>query len=214
MAFWGFLTFVSYVAIWLITGNFNPITAGLLGLIAISSLTALGEVLVDAGKDATKVTKLLSATLEKEALGEQIAALQAELGALTTASGGVLDGFARNNLNNELLAKRTRRLELIQQLAVTDPTRGPDISGGFFRDVLSDAEGYCLHRFQLLAWTVALGLMFVSAVYNDLIMPEFSAPQLGLMGMTSAVYIGLKVPEKRGRAIERVEGSRVQPLPS
>ena len=214
MAFWFLLTFVSYVVIWLITDNFNTITAGLIGLMGISSFTALGEVLVDASKDATTMTKLLSATSEKAALEQDIAARQAQLDVLMTARRGADDVFARNNLNRELLAKRTRWSVLTQQLEAAEPAHGPAISCGFFRDVLSDAEGYSLHRFQLLAWTIALGVVFVSAVYNDLIMPKFSATLLGLMGTSSGVYSGLKVSEKRGRVMERVESAPLHPLAS
>ena len=34
----------------------------------------------------------------------------------------------------------------------------PGSKGGFLRDILSDANGISFHRFQILAWTVVLGL--------------------------------------------------------
>jgi hypothetical protein len=39
--------------------------------------------------------------------------------------------------------------------------------------------------------------MFVSAVYNNLTMPELSATLLGLMGISSGTYIGFKLPEQK-----------------
>lgn len=74
--------------------------------------------------------------------------------------------------------------------AATQKTRG------FIRDVLSDATGnISLHRFQMFAWTIVLGIIFVVSVYNNLEMPEFSAGLLGLMGISSGTYLGFKVPE-------------------
>jgi len=50
---------------------------------------------------------------------------------------------------------------------------------------------------QVFAWTIVLGIMFISSVYNRLTMPEFSATLLGLMGISSGTYIGFKFPEKQ-----------------
>jgi len=74
--------------------------------------------------------------------------------------------------------------------AATQKTRG------FIRDVLSDTGGnISLHRFQMFAWTIVLGIIFLASVYNNLEMPEFSAGLLGLMGISSGTYLGFKVPE-------------------
>ena len=51
MAFWFFLVYVSYVVIWLVTSSLDTITPSLLGLMGISAGTALGEALIDSGKD-------------------------------------------------------------------------------------------------------------------------------------------------------------------
>ena len=79
--------------------------------------------------------------------------------------------------------------------AATQKTRG------FIRDVLSDASGnISLHRFQMFAWTIVLGIIFIASVYNDLEMPQFSATLLGLMGISSGTYLGFKVPENSAPA--------------
>src|SRR5262249_5466292 len=69
-------------------------------------------------------------------------------------------------------------------------------SRGFINDVISDAEGVSLHRFQMFIWTLVLGIIFVASVYKNLSMPEFSATLLGLMGISSGTYVGFKVQEK------------------
>ena len=76
------------------------------------------------------------------------------------------------------------------------PVKGT-ISHGFLRDVLSDAQGISLYRFQLFVWTLVLGVIFVASVYNGLAMPQFNPTLLGLMGISSGTYLGFKVPEGR-----------------
>jgi hypothetical protein len=76
------------------------------------------------------------------------------------------------------------------------PPAVPAVSRGFLNDVLSDDQGISIHRFQLFAWTLVLGVIFCASVYNGLEMPQFSTTLLGLMGISSGTYLGFKVPEK------------------
>lgn len=71
-----------------------------------------------------------------------------------------------------------------------------DRSKGFLQDVISDPTGISIHRFQMFAWTLILGVIFIASVYKNLEMPQFSATLLGLMGISSGTYLGFKVPEK------------------
>jgi hypothetical protein len=66
---------------------------------------------------------------------------------------------------------------------------------GFFQDILSDANGVAFHRFQVVVFTLALGLIFLIRVGQQLVMPEFDNTLLGLMGISSGTYIGAKFPE-------------------
>jgi ABC-type sugar transport system permease subunit len=76
------------------------------------------------------------------------------------------------------------------------PEAVPVNTRGFVHDVLSDADGISLHRFQMFVWTLVLGIIFIASVYNNLSMPEFSSTLLGLMGISSGTYVGFKVQEK------------------
>lgn len=67
----------------------------------------------------------------------------------------------------------------------------------FFSDLLSDADGITIHRFQMVVMTVALGLVFLFHVARHLTMPEFDPSLLTLMGLSAATYVGLKIPEKK-----------------
>lgn len=76
-------------------------------------------------------------------------------------------------------------------------------SGHWWRDVLSDGTGISIHRFQMVAWTAVLGIVFLHEVYANLAMPKFDAVLLGLLGISAGTYLGLKVV---------IEGSAKPPL--
>ena len=198
MAFWFFLVYVSYVVIWLITSALDTITPSLLGLMGISAGTALGEALIDSGKDQASASQLQDLTSEKQSLETGIPELQSQINALNakptlTAE----DTTNRDSLNKQLADSRTRLAQLNQQLQIIKPASTEGDSQGLFRDILRDGSGYSFHRFQIFAWTIVLGIIFVSSVYNSLAMPEFSTTLLGLMGISSGTYIGFKFPEQK-----------------
>lgn len=86
----------------------------------------------------------------------------------------------------ELSAARAKRDRLAQELA----------SKNFFIDTLTDVDGMSLHRFQLMAWTVIMGLIFCFEVYQNLALPEYSGTILALLGISGGTYLGFKVPEQ------------------
>jgi hypothetical protein len=198
MAFWFFLIYASYTTIWLITDALDTITPSLLGLMGISAGTALGEALIDSGKLTTRDEQLRSLTAEKQSLEQSIPELQSQASAMNAKTELTPDDTAnRDSLNKQLQDNRTRLADVNQQIQAVTPSASAGVSKGFLRDILSDASGYSFHRFQIFAWTIVLGIMFVSSVYNNLTMPEFSATLLGLMGISSGTYIGFKFPETK-----------------
>lgn len=197
MAFWFFLIYASYVTIWLITDALDTITSSLLALMGISAGTALGEALIDNGKDTAVTNQLQGLTAEKQALQQGITQTQADLDAIDPATATATDQSNRELLNRQLTDSRTRLNQIDQQLRTLDSQSSPTTSQGFLRDLLSDGSGYSFHRFQIFAWTIVLGIIFVSSVYNNLTMPEFSTTLLGLMGLSAGTYIGFKFPEQK-----------------
>lgn len=198
MAFWFFLIYVSYLVIWLVTDALDTITPSLLGLMGISAGTALGEALIDSGKDTTKDNQLQDLIGEKQSLEQSIPALQSQLDSMNAKTNLTPEDTSnRDSLNKQLLDARTRLAQVTQQIQALGPMSAAGVSRGFISDILSDSSGYSFHRFQIFAWTIVLGIMFISSVYNRLTMPEFSATLLGLMGISSGTYIGFKFPEKK-----------------
>lgn len=195
MAFWFFLIYVSYITIWLITSALDTITASLLALMGISAGTALSEALIDTGKDTAQSGKIQDLTGEKQSLEQSVSDLQSQQAALDPTTPAATDATA--SLNTQLQDSRTRLAQINQQLTSMAPAPNSNVSRGFLQDILGDASGYSFHRFQIFAWTIILGIIFVSSVYNSLSMPEFSATLLGLMGLSSGTYIGFKFPEQK-----------------
>jgi hypothetical protein len=198
MAFWFFFVYASYVVIWLITDALDTITPSLLGLMGISAGTALSEAMIDSSKDVAKAGQLQDLTAEKQALEQSIPELQSQIAgvnAKTTMTPE--DTTNRDSLSKQLQDYRTRFAQINEQIDALTPSASAGMSAGFLRDILSDSSGYSFHRFQIFAWTIVLGVIFVSSVYNGLTMPEFSTTLLGLMGISSGTYIGFKFPEQR-----------------
>lgn len=198
MAFWFFLIYASYVTIWLITGALDTITSSLLALMGISAGTALGEALIDNSKDDAKTSQVQELTAQKQAIEQGVTDVQGNLDTLNASGAAtVTDQANRDAMTRQLVEGRTRLSQIDQQLMTIAADAPPTVSGGFLRDILSDGSGYSFHRFQIFAWTLVLGIIFVSSVYNSLAMPDFSPTLLGLMGLSAGTYIGFKFPENK-----------------
>jgi hypothetical protein len=69
------------------------------------------------------------------------------------------------------------------------------IAAGFLTDLLSDEHGISFHRFQFLAWTVVIIVVFLQQVWQRLSMPVLDEYMLTLMGMSAGAYVGMKTTE-------------------
>jgi hypothetical protein len=99
------------------------------------------------------------------------------------------------------LATKEAELEQVN-VQVDDAASGQErpVTGGFVSDMVSDANGVTFHRFQIVVWTLVLGVIFMWSVWKKLSMPEFSDTLLALMGISAGTYIGFKIPEKQTKA--------------
>ncbi|HEX5835275.1 MAG TPA: hypothetical protein VFY34_15540, partial [Pyrinomonadaceae bacterium] len=148
MAFWFFLIYASYTTIWLITGALDTITSSLLALMGISAGTALGEALIDNGKDEAKTNQSQDLKAQKTAVEQAVTDVQAQLDALNASgAGSVTDQANRDAMTRQLVQGRTRLSQIDQQLMTMAAEAPPTVSQGFLRDVLSDGSGYSFHRF-------------------------------------------------------------------
>lgn len=182
MAGWFFLIAASYNYIWLALGDRDSLSAGCLILMGISAGTGLAATVVD------KSTQAQRSSLEKE---QQL--IESRLRELSQSLATATDPNQIAQLKAEQDQKTTRLAQI--QSALTTSPQPPGASEGFLLDILRDDAGLSFHRFQMAAWTIILGFVFVTSVYKELTMPDFSATLLGLMGISSGTYIGFKLSD-------------------
>jgi hypothetical protein len=181
MAFWMFLVTTSFLFIWLVTGAVDTITDGVLGLMGIGSGTALGSALIDASDDKFEKTNKLKQQQEK---------LMAELTDITR-------NLQLDTSNSILINQKANIATDIQLISdQIQHLKTPAVTQGFAIDIVSGPSGVTLHRFQMVIWTVILGVVFIFSVWQRLSMPEFGAMLLALQGISAGTYLGFKIPEK------------------
>jgi hypothetical protein len=185
-AWWFFLILASYMFIGMVTGDFSTsITGTVLVLLGVSAGTSIGAALIDASKatpedQGRQAAALVKLTAKIGQVDQDIAAEEKKLAANPQDLGAAT---AKSDLLTErdALASRLRKLR--------------NQSEHFIRDILSDADGVNFHRFQMVAWTLVLSIVFAIQVYREVAMPQFSETLLGLMGISAGTFLGLKVPE-------------------
>lgn len=69
-------------------------------------------------------------------------------------------------------------------------------SKGFLIDILSDANGVSVHRFQQVLFTVLLIYVFIDSLVTSKNFPDLDSYLLVLSGVSSGGYLGVKMSEK------------------
>ena len=200
-AIWFFLVIGSFLLILMITGDYNTITDQALILMGIGTGTALGAAMIDASKQDTSNNDLSSLRPEAAKIQAEIDELtkqQTDLKAKVDAGSATADEQAALRAVNVTIDEKQARLkEVNKNIDDAESKLSNPVSQSFGKDLLTDANGITLHRFQIVVWTLVLGFLFIAGVYRDLAMPEFSGTLLALMGISSGTYLGFKIPERQ-----------------
>ena len=201
MAWWFFIILGSFFFIAMVTWDLDTITSSSLVLLGIGTGTALGAAMVDANKRENSDRDLRTLKPQEAKLDATVAELKTKINDAATK---LTENPNQPDLAASLAAMRTQlataEAELEQvKLQVDDAVSGlqKPTSEGFIRDFLTDVNGMTFHRFQILVWTIVLGIIFIISVWNNLKMPQFSDTLLALMGISAGTYIGFKIPEKQ-----------------
>lgn len=194
MAFWFVLVMTSFLLIWLITGEYSTITSSALVLIGIGAGTALGVTLVDNSKAANINGQTADYEAEKIVLANRINEIKSYFAVDSHTPPPQPAGAS--DLQAELDSKQARLYVVNARLAQLQTETEIPPSKGFFKDIMSDSGDVSFHRLQIIIWTIVLGIIFVSSVYDRLAMPEFSGTLLALMGISSGTFLGFKGTEK------------------
>lgn len=174
--FWFSITIVCYVVIWIITGDRDTISNDVLTLMGISAGTFLGAVSIDSSKKSQAQSQLPDAAAKVQ---------QAQAAVAAAPAGAAADAA------KQALAVRQQNFDQLNDRTFAD------YSENFLTDILSDENGPSFHRFQILAWTLVLGFIFIASVTQTLGMPTFGNTLLGLMGISGGTYLGFKFPEQK-----------------
>jgi hypothetical protein len=194
MAFWFFLVASAFFFLWLVTGrgDLDTINGSTLTLIGISAGTALGAAFIESRNDQTDATPAPPLAPEQIPYPDRIGstntkleAIRAELRAVPASDTARID-----NLEEQRRAAETEVRNLEQQLRTYRSTRRNE----FLFDLLKERGIVSFHRFQIVVWTLVLGIVFVSGVITKLAMPNFDQTLLLLMGISSGTYLGFKLP--------------------
>lgn len=196
MAVWFFLILAAFVFLWMITGSAETLNAQSLMLMGIGTGTALGAAAVDLGKRTTAENSLASLVPQRAKLAEEVEQLTKQVQAAAAAQPPA-DPAAKSLLAVALAEKTALVSPLDAQIADAKAMESEPVSQNLWKDILTDANGISFHRFQMLAWTIVLGFVFIVGVYEGLAMPEFNATLLALMGIASGTYLGFKIPERQ-----------------
>jgi len=189
MAFWFVLVSGGFLYVWFPFGDLDVLTPSVLILIGISATTSLVWYSLASSKQTAIPSELLTLEQEKTDLEKRLEDLVALSGA--TPSPPNLEALEKEE------SQKNARLNVID--AKIGELTAPPKSAGLFKDILSLDGNVSLPRFQMLAWTLILGGVFVNDVLTTRTMPEFDATLLSLMGISSRTYVGFKIPSKTGK---------------
>jgi len=206
MALWTFVVIIAYVFIWMVTSDISSLTPGVIGLMGISAITGLGSAAIDSSRQSGKINQRTlqydikkSCAVKVEKLNTEISALTEAINATTPPSNLDEQKITRAAKQAELAAKKKeienaeKEIERLNKKLALEPA-----TGNFLKDILNDDKGVSLHRFQILVWTIVLIFIFIGRVVDTLTMPEFDPQLLALMGISSATFVGFKLPEQQG----------------
>lgn len=176
-ACWFFIVLASYLFIGIITADFSTVITGtVLTLLGISAGTLVGSALIDSNT-SDSATQAQAAGVAED-LSTQVDDLKAKVESATPGTVKAQDAAELKQKESQLKKARSQ-------------------SEQFVIDILSDANGVTFHRFQIAAWTLVLGIIFIHEVYKVLAMPTFDGSLLTLMGISSATFLGMKGPEPK-----------------
>jgi hypothetical protein len=209
-AAWFFAVFASFLYIRLVTLSYDSLNAEALFLLGLGVATQAGAGLVDTSrrtKARTTLAELGPQVAEMDVQVQEMQAREAQLGASA-------DPAAKMQLSATRASTEVKLEAAQRQIGAANAELKGARSQNFFLDLVSDGEGVSLHRFQMAAWTTVLIGVYLTEVYQNLAMPVLGATMLGLMGLSSTTYVGLKQNERPSTADQPAENSGASSAPA
>jgi hypothetical protein len=193
MLVWFCLILSSFLLIAVVTFDINSITTESFVLLGISASTALGAVAIDRSK-SNPDDPVQKARNNIESMGiktcDQADVLFETFQKTPSQKASSIIPGAKTTKNNTDSTVEELWKDYSEQIA-------PFRSAGLLKDLVNDVNGPTIHRWQILIWTLVLGVIYVLKVDANLEAPAFGTNLLALMGITGGVYLGFKIPEKQ-----------------
>jgi len=217
MAFWFFLVICAFYFLWLITGrgDTDTINSTILILIGISAGTGLGSAILSKNEAETDAAKKQADAAHGVAPAVVAPAPTPTPPPTPTPTPTPLEtkeivlypdkikaakaALAQAKEANNIDQVTAQTIEVTKWKRALKQWRARN-RGQLLKDLLSEEEGegsvITFHRFQIVGWTLILGVVFVSEVLSKLAMPVFDATLLTLMGISSGTYLGFRASAK------------------
>lgn len=187
MAFWFLTILTGFIFLWMVTGATDTLTTGVLGLAGISAATGLSAVAI--GNSKMSLVGVEVDDLETQL--KRLKATQKDFKAQVVATKSPMTEDQK--LEDKKFITDINRVESEISWIKTD--KDLNALKRFFRDLFLSEGQVTFSRFQIVAWTMLLGIIFAHSVYSKLQMPEFNETLLALMGISGGTYIGFKFPQ-------------------
>jgi hypothetical protein len=211
MAFWLFILIASFLFLWVVTGEYNTMTASELTLLGISASTGLAAVFINRITQSCDASTLSFAELQErdvkvisETREAAEKALEAALRALDSRREQLTNAPDPAAAQKEIESATKDANRLKQRVAELKERERYFSAGGrlrqFFLDLLQERNSVDFHRFQMMTWTLILGVVFVFGVFQQLAMPKFDTTLLILMGISNGTYLGFKWPTAKSES--------------
>lgn len=191
MAFWFLVIIGASLFLWLATGTWHILNDTCLWLIGIGSGTALGSAIISEADVAAGKPD------QKNPLGrkrrDDLAKFKVSLDREINETNDKLNAAPTPEARAGFQARYDALLAQKEDLGRM-PNRGWK---RLMNDWLTDGDVYSFHRYQMLAWTLVLGLFFIAKVWSKWELPTFDGTTLALLGITSGTYLGFKLQKSQ-----------------
>jgi hypothetical protein len=172
-AFWFLIVFSTFIYIWLITKNFDSINETALILLGISTATIATSSIINKSQTEAAFEK----EVENVRVEDKSKAIKERIIAHNESKGKNGDK-SESVIMHKLLSMRVKTEE-----------------SNFLKDIMSDANGVAVHRLQSVLFNVVFGVIFIYEVITTYAMPNFTATQFMLMGISNVTYVAMKNSE-------------------
>lgn len=187
---WFLIIISAYLYLFLLTENTPSLNTTVLTLLGISTATALGNSFMNTNNQLTISNTINEYLLKKETFEGKIEILTEHLKTVT-------DPVLIESKKVELIENKTKLKILEGEIQDLADNLKSQPRKSFLIDLVSDSSGISFARFQIAAWTLVLGVIFVFKVWYTMNMPEFEVTLLTLMGISSGTFLTFKFPENK-----------------